>query len=121
MLLWNHYLVDQIFNAVGLVALGEIGSQVLLLNQQIAIDGKKIKGGVPISIQVIINTTQNMVNTRQVGIIPFFSYQREAIAKRFTTSVVRLHVRPSLDSAFLVYRTEDAQELLDYSGVPFGG
>jgi len=114
-------ILNEVIDAIGLVALGAIGTQILLLNSQFPIDGKKIKGGIPISIRIIINTTQDLVNTRQVGIIPFFCYQAEAIAKRFSTSVIKLDIRPSLDSAFLVLRTEDDQELLDYSGIPFGG
>jgi len=114
-------LLDELFLAVGLTALVATGAQILLLDMQRVIDDKKIKGGVPITIQIIINTTQSMVQTRQVGIIPFVSYHSEAIAKRFTTSVIKFYNKPSLDSAFLVLRTEDAQELLDYSGVPFGG
>ena len=114
-------ILDEIFDAVGLVALGAVGTQILLLDPQIAIAGQKIRGGIPVSIRIIINTTQNLDNTRQVGIIPFFCYQAAAIAKRFSTSIISLGVRPSLDSAFLVLRTEDDQELLDYSGVPFGG
>lgn len=113
-------LFNKIFNADGLTALGAVGTQILLFNSEFALPGVKIHNGTPLSFRFIINTTQSLVNTRQVGIIPFFCFQSEAIAKIFTTSVIKFHLHASLDHAFPVFRTEDNEQLLDFSGVGFG-
>ena len=113
-------LLDRIFNSEGLTALTGTGSQILLLNGEIAIPGKKIVNGVPISFRLIVNETSGS-GTRQVGILPIFCFQSEAIPKQFTTSVLKFHVHASLDHAFPVFRTQNDQELLDYSGVGISG
>lgn len=108
-------LLDKTFEAEGLTALVAGGTQILLFNREIAISAAKITQGVPLTFQIIINETVG-VGTRQVGIVPFFCFQSEAIAKIFSTSVLKFHVHPSLDHAFPVFRSENEQELLDFSG-----
>lgn len=110
-------LFDKIFEATGLTALVAVGTQILLLNTEMTVPGIKVHNGVPLSFRIVLNTTISGMNTTQAGIIPFFCYQSSAIAKLFSTSVVKFHLHASLDHAFPVLRTENAQELLDFSGV----
>ena len=112
-------LLDKVFEANGLTALTGTGTQILLFNTEIAISAVKITQGVPLTFRIIINETTG-VGTRQVGILPLFCFQSEALAKIFTTSVLKFHVHPSLDHAFPVFRSQNDQELLDFSGAGIG-
>ena len=77
----------------------------------------KLVKGYPVRLRIRVNETTSGTNTRQVGLLPLFCFQKEALAKIFTTSVFDMHLHPTLDHAFPVFRDESVQETLDYGGV----
>jgi len=110
-------LTNRVFSAQGLTALTATGTQIMLLGVQFFLAPETfIKGGVPLSIRFTANTTISGTNTSQVGLMPVFPYQSEAINKIFTTPFIKFHVHTALTHAFPVLRTQDPEELLDYSG-----
>ena len=97
-------------------ALEATGTNVFIVHLEDNTPLKLIKG-YPVRLRIRVNETTSGTNTRQVGILPFFPFQKEALAKIFTTSVFDMHLHPTLDHAFPVFRDQSAQETLDYSGV----
>jgi hypothetical protein len=97
-------------------ALSGTGTNLFIVHLEDNTPLKLIKG-YPVRLQIRVNETISGTNTRQVGILPFFPFQKEALAKIFTTSVFDMHLHPTLDHAFPVFRDQSAQETLDYGGV----
>lgn len=98
-----------------LTALTATGTQIFIVVADRHYSNFKAIKGRPITIQISIAETTG-TGTRQVGIMPCFPFQAAAILKPVTTSVISLHVHPTLDHAFPVFRDQNSMQLLDYSG-----
>ena len=114
--------IDDFTLTATLTGLTAAGTQVFVIVADRHYTNFKAIKGRPITIQIIINETTG-TGTRQVGIMPVFPFQAAAIIKPITTSVLSVHVHPTLDHAFPVFRDQNAMQLLDYSGIsnPDGG
>ena len=77
--------------------------------------------GKPLRLQIIVNHTQTLNNTLQVGILPLFCYNSEATNKIFTTSVLKMHIHSGLKNAFPVFRGTSVTDSLDFDGVDKDG
>ena len=97
-------------------ALEATGTNVFIAHLESNTPLKLVKG-YPVQLRIRVNETTSGTNTRQVGILPFFPFQKEALAKIFTTSVFDMHLHPTLDHAFPIFRDQSVQETLDYGGV----
>lgn len=92
------------------------GSQVFIAIADRHYTNFKAEKGRNVTVQVIINETVG-VGTRQIGLMPSFPFQKEAILRPITTSSFTLHIHPALDHGFPVFRDQNSMELLDYSGI----
>ena len=77
----------------------------------------KLNNALPIKIDLTIAHAKTGTNTSQIGFIPFYPYVPTAVPRLFTVSAVGFHVHASLDHAFLVWRDQDKDQRLDYSGL----
>jgi len=112
-------IVKEIFNktvTATFTALTATGTLIFLVDIEHSIpfdiDAEK-----PLRLQIIVNHTQTLTNTLQVGILPLFCYNSEATNKVFTTSVLKLHIHSSLKNAFPVLRGTSETDRLDFSGI----
>ena len=77
----------------------------------------KISNALPIKIDLTIAHSKTGTNTSQIGFLPFYPYVPTAVPKLFTVSAVSFHVHASLDHAFPIWRDQDNDQRLDYSGI----
>jgi len=77
----------------------------------------KLTNALPVKIDVTIAHAKTGTNTSQIGFLPFYPYVPTAIPKLFTVSAVSFHVHASLDHAFPIWRDQDNDQRLDYSGL----
>ena len=103
-----------------LSALTGTGTNVFIAHSE-GIPMVKIANSNVVKLRIRINETTSGTNTRQVGILPLFPFQKEAVMKQWTNSVFEWHLHPALDHAFNVFRDQSIQNLLDYSGVTIKG
>ena len=108
--------MDEFVVPATLTALTATGTQVFIIVADRHYTTFKAIKGQPITVQIIVNETQSGTNTRQVGIMPLFPFQKAAVLKPVTSSVLSLHIHATLDHAFPVFRDQNAVQLLDYSG-----
>jgi len=80
----------------------------------------KVKQGNFIRMQIISGETSG-VGTFQVGIIPLCPFIPNAIAKTFVQTIANFHIHASLDHMYPIFRSQDAQNMLDYSGISING
>ena len=109
-------VIDEFDLPCTLANLTATGSQIFIAVADRHYTNFKAVKGRPITIQITIAETTG-TGTRQVGIMPCFPFQAAAIIKPVTTSVLSVHVHPTLDHAFPVFRDQNSMQLLDYSGV----
>jgi len=77
----------------------------------------KLTNALPVKIDLTIGHTKTGTNTSQIGFLPFYPYVPTAVPKLFTVSSVAFHVHASLDHAFPIWRDQDNDQRLDYSGI----
>lgn len=77
----------------------------------------KLNNALPIKIDLTIGHAKTGTNTSQIGFIPFYPYVPNAVPRLFTVSAVGFHVHASLDHAFPIWRDQDNDQRLDYSGI----
>lgn len=92
------------------------GSQVFIAISDRHYTNFRAEKGRNITVQVIIDETVG-VGTRQIGIMPCFPFQKEAILRPITTSCFTMHIHPTLDHGFPIFRDQNSMQLLDYSGL----
>ena len=103
-----------------LSALTGTGANVFIAHSE-GIPMVKIANSNKVQLRIRINETVSGTNTRQVGIFPLFPFQKTATMKLWTNSAFDWHVHPSLDHADPIFRAQNVQELIDYSGVTING
>ena len=108
--------IDEFVVPATLTALTASGTQVFIIVADRHYTTFKAVKGQPITVQIIVNETTG-TGTRQIGIMPCFPFQKDAILKPITSSVMSLHIHATLDHAFPVFRDQNAVQLLDYSGI----
>ena len=109
-------LIDNFVLDATLTALTATGTQIFVIVADRHYTNFEAIKGRPITIQITVNETTG-TGTRQIGIMPCFPFQAAAIIKPVTSSVLSLHVHPTLDHAFPIFRDQNSMQLLDYSGV----
>ncbi len=108
-------IFDQTINAT-LAELVATGTNLFVMNMEFS-KPIEIFAGMPLRFEIIINHINDLTNTFQIGLCPFFCYNSEATNKVFTTSVIKLHIHPSLKNSFPVIRSTSVTDQLDFSGV----
>ena len=77
----------------------------------------KLSNALPIKIDLTIGHSKSGTNTSQIGFLPFYPYVPTAVPRLFTVSSVNFHIHASLDHAFPIWRDQDNDQRLDYSGI----
>jgi len=77
----------------------------------------KISAGNIVDFNFTFTSTDTDVATTFEGIMPYYFAQEGNLPKALFESGITLHLHPSLDHAFPIFRDEAVQEQLDYSGV----
>ena len=72
------------------------------------------RSGIKMRIQT--EASKSGTATFQVGMLPIYPTLAPAIPKVWLLSQVEIHAHGSLDHAFPIWRSENNQELMDYSG-----
>ena len=67
------------------------------------------------------NSTDTLTATTFEGIMPYFYCQAGALAKTMIESGLEMHLHPSLDHAFPIFRDESITNQLDFSGITKDG
>jgi len=71
-----------------------------------------------ITIQIQANIAASGTSTETIGIVPLYCYLSPHTPKVWSYSGVTFHVHGALDHADIIFRNQDDQNKLDYSGVP---
>ena len=110
---YSEVLINKLIDP-GMANMASATSQIALINLDTQTAKKVFDKS--ITIQIKVNTTAGS-GTYQCGIIPLYCYVSAHTPKIWTTSAVIMHLHGSLDHAFPVFRNEDAENLLDRSGI----
>ena len=110
---YSEVLINKLIDP-GMANMASATSQIALINLDTQTAKKVFDKS--ITIQIKVNTTSGS-GTYQCGIIPLYCYVSAHTPKIWTTSAVIMHLHGSLDHDFPVFRNEDAENLLDRSGI----
>ena len=72
----------------------------------------------PVTIQIQANISASGTSTETIGLVPLFCYLSPHTPKVWSYSGVTFHAHGALDHADIIFRNQDDQNKLDYSGVP---
>ena len=91
------------------------GEQITLFHADI-MNKIQFKNNKPIKMRIQTEASKSGTATFQVGMLPIYPTLAPAIPKVWLLSQVEIHAHGSLDHAFPIWRSENNQELMDYSG-----
>jgi len=77
----------------------------------------KITNGNYLRMAIEFSSTDTSTATTFEGIMPYFYFQAGALAKTLCESGLEMHLHPSLDHAFPIFRDESITNQLDFDGV----
>ena len=100
----------------GTTALGATGELICNFHADI-LAVVKVNNALPLKIDLTVAHTKTGTNTSQIGFLPFYPYVPTAIPRLFTISSVGFHIHASLDHAYPIWRDQDNDQRLDYSGI----
>ena len=84
--------------------LGAIGTDIFILSA--VIGDLTVKKNLPLDFLFTMNVAKSMTNTRQEGIVPFFSWNPVSAVKPYSLSGYGMHVMTSFDNAQIVLRQD---------------
>lgn len=102
--------------AMAMTNMTATGSHIAIVNIETN-NPYRVTSGNVIEIRIIVTRTQSGTATTQTGIIPLFPFIKNAVAKTFVKSQMKFHLHASLDHMYPVFRSQDNESLLDYSGI----
>ena len=91
------------------------GEQITMFHTDIVRPIKFTKSR-PIKIRIQTEASKSGTATFQVGMLPVFPVIPSAVPKHWIESQIEIHAHASLDHPFPIFRDQDVQEKLDYSG-----
>ena len=114
--LGDKVLFDKIIDP-GVANMTSATSQMAIFNVDVTTP-IKIDTTEAITIQIQANIAASGTSTETIGIVPLFCYTSPHTPKVWSYSGVTFHVHGALDHADVIFRNQDDQNKLDYSGVP---
>ena len=103
--------------SMSMTALTATGSQLAIVNIE-SNSPFKVTNGNKVQVRVIATRIQSGTATTQTGIVPLFPFIKTAnLAKTFVKSQMSFHLHASLDHMFPVFRNQNGEDMLDYSGI----
>jgi hypothetical protein len=112
--------ITTMIHNTGMATLAATGTNVAIMH----FEGNtpfKITQGNYLRIAIEFNSTDTLTATTFEGIMPYFYCQKGVLAKTMIESGLELHLHPSLDHAFPVFRDESITNKLDFDGVTKDG
>jgi len=91
------------------------GEQITMFHADI-IQPIKFTKSRPIKVRIQTEASKSGTATFQVGMLPVFPVLPTAVPKHWIESQIEIHAHASLDHPFPIFRDQDVQEKLDYSG-----
>ena len=104
----------------GMTALTATGVAVAIMHFESNIPFKISQGNF-VRIAISFNSTDTLTATSFEGIMPYFYFQSGSLAKTLCESGINLHLHPSLDHAYPVFRDSSITNQLDFSGITKDG
>jgi hypothetical protein len=105
---------------IGSPNLTATGEQIIMFHADI-IKPIKFSNGLPIKVRIQTESSKSGTATYQIGMLPLFPIIPTAVAKTWYESQVELHLHGDLTHAYPIWRSENNDELMDYSGCGSGG
>jgi hypothetical protein len=113
-------VIEDLTIAVGSPNLGATGEQIILFHADI-VRPIKFNNGLPIKVRIQTESSKSGTATYQIGMLPVFPIIPTAVPKQWLESQVELHLHGDLTHAYPIWRSENNDELMDYSGCASGG
>ena len=113
-------VIEDLTIAVGSANLTATGEQIILFHADI-VRPIKFNNGLPIKVRIQTESSKSGTATYQIGMLPVFPIIPTAVPKQWLESQVELHLHGDLTHAYPIWRSENNDELMDYSGCASGG
>ena len=113
-------VIEDLTIAVGSANLGATGEQIILFHTDI-VRPIKFNNGLPIKVRIQTESSKSGTATYQIGMLPVFCLIPTAVPKQWIESQIELHLHGDLTHAYPIWRSENNDELMDYSGCASGG
>tara|TARA_R100000781_G_scaffold78260_2_gene48485 strand:- start:71 stop:832 length:762 start_codon:yes stop_codon:yes gene_type:complete len=113
-------VIEDLTIAIGSPNLTATGEQIIMFHADI-VRPIKLNGGLPVKVRIQTESSKSGTATYQVGMLPVFPIIPTAVPKTWYESQVELHLHGDLTHAYPIWRSENNQELMDYSGCGSGG
>ena len=107
-------LKDLIIDA-GAPNLTGTGEQITLFHADI-LDKIKFRNNKPVKLRIQTESSKSGTATYQVGMLPVFPLIKTAVPKIWLLSQCEIHAHATLDHAYPIWRDQDNDMLMDYSG-----
>ena len=107
-------LKDLVIDA-GAPNLGATGEQITLFHADI-LDKIKFRNNKPVKLRIQTESSKSGTATYQVGMLPVFPLIKTAVPKIWLLSQCEIHAHATLDHAYPIWRDQDNDMLMDYSG-----
>lgn len=104
----------------GSASLSALGEQITIFHADI-LDKIKFRNNKPVTLRILINASKSGTATYQVGMLPIYPLVTTAAPKLWLTSQVEIHAHATLDHAYPIWRDQDNDMKLDYSGCAVEG
>ena len=113
-------VIEDLTIAVGSPNLTATGEQIIMFHADI-VRPIKFNNGLPVKVRIQTESSKSGTATYQIGMLPLFCIIPTAVAKTWYESQVELHLHGDLTHAYPIWRSENNDELMDYSGCASGG
>tara|TARA_R110002049_G_scaffold256827_1_gene432234 strand:+ start:106 stop:861 length:756 start_codon:yes stop_codon:yes gene_type:complete len=113
-------VIEDLTIAVGSPNLTATGEQIIMFHADI-VRPIKFNNGLPVKVRIQTESSKSGTATYQIGMLPLFPLIPTAVAKTWYESQVELHLHGDLTHAYPIWRSENNDELMDYSGCASGG
>jgi hypothetical protein len=113
-------VIEDLTIAVGSPNLTATGEQIIMFHADI-VRPIKFNNGLPVKVRIQTESSKSGTATYQIGMLPLFPIIPTVVAKTWYESQVELHLHGDLTHAYPIWRSENNDELMDYSGCASGG
>ena len=112
-------VIEDLTMAIGSPNLTATGEQIIMFHADI-VRPIKFNNGLPVKVQIQTESSKSGTATYQIGMLPVFPIIPTAVPKQWIESQVELHLHGDLTHAYPIWRSENNDELMDYSGCGSG-
>ena len=113
-------VIEDLTMTIGSPNLTATGEQIIMFHADI-VRPIKFNNGLPVKVQIQTESSKSGTATYQIGMLPVFPIIPTAVPKQWIESQVELHLHGDLTHAYPIWRSENNDELMDYSGCASGG